>query len=109
MRRKRMRSGSFRSLRNGVMQRVKTRKRSVQSPVACCKYSTGFAPRLLLMMRQIRSQNGVRQTRKTATLVHLLMRIERTRNAPALVEFLKIHSVVHAGDLVTVTIEDHRV
>src|SRR6267378_3881332 len=104
MRRKRMRSGSLRSLRNGVIQRVKTRKRSVQSPVACCKYSTGFAPRSLLMMRQTRSANGIRQIKKTATLVHLLTRSARTRNVTLMV-FLLIHSVVHAGDLIAVAVE----
>src|SRR3989442_8099633 len=129
MRRKRISSGRFKSLRRGVMLSVNIKKRSVQSPVACWTNSTGFAPSLPPSARQIRAASGTRHTAKTKTLVHLLVRSFRTRRfrlrsrmtpqggvssdmtprGAGSIVFTEVHSVVEARDLVAIAVKHQRV
>src|SRR5882724_2332264 len=108
MRRKRISSGSCSILRSGVIARVKMRKRSVQSPVSCCRNSTGLAPSCPRSVRATSTRNGTRQNPNTATLVHLLDRMARTLQARSVI-FLQIHPIVKAGDLIAVAVEHERV
>src|SRR6516162_8465495 len=104
MRRKRMRSGRPRSLRSGVIERVITTKRSVQSPVAWVINSIGFAVRPLWKARHRREAMGRRQIKETAALLHLLVKKAFIADRRASVILLQVEPVVKAGDLITVAV-----
>src|SRR3974390_2805044 len=55
----------------------------------------------------MRSPSGTMQTRKTTTLVHLLVRSLRKEKLASMV-FLQVHAGVEAGNLVFITIEHER-
>src|ERR1019366_7827816 len=109
MRRKRINCGRPRIFRSGEMLSVMARNRSVQSPVACCRNWVGFAPQPSWNPSQTSKPSGPRQARNTATLVHLLVRMEFMvwiRPEIRISEILlQVHTVVEAGHLIAVAIE----
>src|SRR5271157_4482273 len=105
MRRKRISSGSRKSLRAGVTASVATTKISVQSPVWCVMYSMGLAVRLWWIARQATWPSGIRQKANTGNLIHLLLRTFRKRS-PSLIILLQVHARVERRNLV-IAIEHH--
>src|SRR5215472_12326095 len=71
--------------------------------------STGFAPSPPVKPRQTSAPRGIRQRKKTTTLVHLLVRRARISCYASLVVLFQVHAVVQAGDLIAVTVEHQRV
>src|SRR6266436_4793946 len=109
MRRKRINSGTLRSWRSGVMESVMTRKRRVQSPVACWMNSSGLGMVWPRTNGQMMAASGPRHKRNRRALVHLLTShlLERrvcTQRFP-LVILAQIHTGVQAGDLIGVAVE----
>src|SRR5580692_8008461 len=107
MRRKRINSGRFSDFRSGVIASVMIRKRSVQSPVKCCRNSTGLAVSRPFNARNPRKTKGSRPEVNTSTLAHLVRRNVRSV-AITLVVFLQIHAAIHAGHLIAVSVEHQR-
>src|SRR5580700_2826822 len=107
MRRKRISSGRFSDFRSGVIASVMIRKRRVQSPVKCCRNSTGLAVSWPFNARNPRKTKGSRPRVNTSTLAHLVRRNVRSV-AITLVIFLQIHAAIHASHLIAVSIEQQR-
>src|SRR5215467_14203963 len=68
-------------------------------------FSTGLAPRPLRKPRQTSLPMGIRQRRKTTTLVHLLVSRARISKKLKSIVFLQVHAVIQAGDLIAITVE----
>src|SRR5579863_3955194 len=105
MRRNRTNSGRRKSLRRGVIARVITRKRKVQSPVAWVMNSIGFAPKLSVNPLHTSSRAGTRQSAKTGTFIR---RLPRTRFHRMLEVLPQIHAGVKMGHLIGVPVEWER-
>src|SRR6185437_3151159 len=103
MRRNLISAGNRNNFRRGVMARVISRKRRVQSPVPCSSASTGFAPKptpqLFISVgwapKNLQASNP-RGTRHTMNTTTLKMRIIRE----SLVVFRQIHSGIESGYLI---------
>src|SRR4029077_18824002 len=110
MRRKRISQFCFRIRRNGVIDNVTQRPTSAHVPVECVMNSTGFAPSSSWKPNQTRCASGSRHARKIGGLSHrMFMCRERSfifvlKLKVTLVVLPQVHAVVHAGDLVSVTI-----
>src|SRR3954453_8806898 len=88
------------------MAKVISKKRRVQSPVACVITSIGFAPKLLVSALNPSPNSGPRQARKTTTLNQRIIwsRIPTRRQLKIL---LQVHSAVQPGHLI-VAVEHQR-
>src|SRR5438552_16410244 len=102
-----MSSGNWRVFRSGVIASVKTKNRSVQSPVVCCSVSTGFMPRSPRSNPQVSDAKGIDDTRNTTTFVHLLVNSFR-KFVAVLVKLLQVHAVIQRSDLIAIAVKDDR-
>src|SRR3954464_7898360 len=111
MRRNLMSHGSFSSFRSGVIERVMSRKRSVQSPVTCVIFSIGFAPSpapQVVISNGARPKNpqrsqakGISEARNTPTLaMRIIGWVWKRMDDWKLVITGQIHTRVHACDLI---------
>src|SRR5947209_4542023 len=106
MRRNLISAGTRNNFRSGVMARVMSRKRRVQSPVPCSRASTGFGPKptpqlamsVGWMPKNLQASNptGTRHTMKTTTLKRRII-LDAGR---WLVVLCQVHSGIESGYLI---------
>src|SRR5580704_3359089 len=98
MRRNRIRSGNPRSWRAGVIARVITKNRMVQSPVKWVMNSIGLAPSWLCSAYHASASNGMRHNPNASDFTHGFL-------IGALVVLFQVHAGVQRRHLLAIPVE----